>query len=62
MVVGLLIRRSALVFIPAANVPSYPLFLGAEIVLAAGVTSFRFRPILLFPCWVRSALLRAGSI
>ena len=39
MVVGLLIMAvGALCFIPAANVPSYPLFLGAEIVLAAGVT------------------------
>jgi len=39
MVVGLLIMAAgALCFIPAANVPSYPLFLGAEIVLAAGVT------------------------
>jgi FHS family L-fucose permease-like MFS transporter len=39
MVIGLLIMAvGALCFIPAANVPSYPLFLGAEIVLAAGVT------------------------
>jgi FHS family L-fucose permease-like MFS transporter len=39
MVVGLLVMAvGALCFIPAANVPSYPLFLGAEIVLAAGVT------------------------
>jgi len=39
MVVGLLIMAAgALCFIPAANAPSYPLFLGAEIVLAAGVT------------------------
>jgi FHS family L-fucose permease-like MFS transporter len=39
MVVGLLTMAvGALCFIPAANVPSYPLFLGAEIVLAAGVT------------------------
>jgi FHS family L-fucose permease-like MFS transporter len=39
MVVGLLVMAAgALCFIPAANVPSYPLFLGAEIVLAAGVT------------------------
>jgi FHS family L-fucose permease-like MFS transporter len=39
MVVGLLIMAvGALCFIPAADVPSYPLFLGAEIVLAAGVT------------------------
>jgi FHS family L-fucose permease-like MFS transporter len=39
MVVGLLTMAiGAVCFIPAANVPSYPLFLGAEIVLAAGVT------------------------
>src|SRR5271154_5660561 len=39
MVVGLVIMAvGALCFIPAANAPSYPLFLGAEIVLAAGVT------------------------
>jgi len=39
MVVGLLVMAvGAMCFIPAANVPSYPLFLGAEIVLAAGVT------------------------
>jgi len=39
MVVGLLVMAAgALCFIPAANVPSYPLFLGAEIILAAGVT------------------------
>jgi FHS family L-fucose permease-like MFS transporter len=39
MVTGLVIMAAgALCFIPAANVPSYPLFLGAEIVLAAGVT------------------------
>src|SRR5271163_2632883 len=39
MVVGLVIMAvGALCFIPAADVPSYRLFLGAEIVLAAGVT------------------------
>src|SRR5271163_264811 len=39
MVVGLLVMAvGALCFIPAANAPSYPLFLGAEIILAAGVT------------------------
>jgi MFS transporter, FHS family, L-fucose permease len=39
MVTGLIVMAvGALCFIPAANVPSYPLFLGAEIVLAAGVT------------------------
>ncbi len=39
MVLGLLVMAvGALCFIPAANVPSYPLFLGAEIILAAGVT------------------------
>ena len=39
MVLGLLIMAvGALLFIPAANVPSFNLFLCAEIVLAAGVT------------------------
>jgi FHS family L-fucose permease-like MFS transporter len=39
MVIGLLIMAvGALCFIPAANAPSYGLFLGAEVVLAAGVT------------------------
>ena len=39
MVSGLVVMAvGALCFIPAANVPSFALFLGAEIVLAAGVT------------------------
>ncbi len=39
MVVGLLTMAvGAVLFIPAANVPSFPLFLGAEVVLAAGIT------------------------
>ena len=39
MVVGLLVMAvGALLFIPAASVPSYPLFLGALIVLAASIT------------------------
>ncbi len=39
MVVGLLTMGvGALLFIPAANVPSFGLFLGAEVVLAAGIT------------------------
>src|SRR6516164_3967104 len=39
MVVGLLtIGLGAFLFLPAASVPSYPLFLGALIVLAAGIT------------------------
>jgi FHS family L-fucose permease-like MFS transporter len=39
MVVGLLIMGlGAFLFVPAASVPSYPLFLGALIVLAAGIT------------------------
>jgi MFS transporter, FHS family, L-fucose permease len=42
MVLGLLVMAvGALCFIPAANVPSYPLFLGAEIILAAGVTALQ---------------------
>ena len=39
MVVGLLITAAgALIFVPAANVPSFPLFLVALVVLAAGIT------------------------
>ena len=39
MVIGLLtMGLGAFLFIPAASVPSYPLFLGALIVLAAGMT------------------------
>jgi MFS transporter, FHS family, L-fucose permease len=39
MVLGLLtMGLGAFLFIPAASVPSYPLFLGALIVLAAGIT------------------------
>jgi MFS transporter, FHS family, L-fucose permease len=42
MVVGLLIMAAgALLFVPAANGPSYALFLGALIVLAAGVTALQ---------------------
>src|SRR5450432_4587116 len=39
MVVGLLtMGLGAFLFVPAASAPSYPLFLGALIVLAAGIT------------------------
>src|ERR1700688_1386220 len=39
MVVGLLtMGLGAFLFVPAASVPSFPLFLGALIVLAAGIT------------------------
>src|SRR5499425_2199391 len=39
MVIGLLtMGLGAFLFVPAASVPSYPLFLGALIVLAAGIT------------------------
>ncbi len=39
MVVGLLAMAvGALLFIPAANLPSYPFFLGALIIVAAGIT------------------------
>jgi MFS transporter, FHS family, L-fucose permease len=42
MVVGLLtMGLGSLLFIPAAKVPSYPLFLGALIVLAAGITALQ---------------------
>ncbi len=42
IVVGLLtMAAGALLFIPAASVPSYPLFLGALIVLAAGITALQ---------------------
>jgi FHS family L-fucose permease-like MFS transporter len=42
MVLGLLtMGLGALLFIPAAGVPSYPLFLGALMVLAAGITALQ---------------------
>ncbi len=42
MVVGLCtMGLGALLFIPAASVPSYPLFLGALMVLAAGITALQ---------------------
>jgi MFS transporter, FHS family, L-fucose permease len=42
MVIGLLtMSLGALLFIPAASVPSYPLFLGALLVLAAGITALQ---------------------
>ncbi|MGH8322467.1 MAG: MFS transporter, partial [Steroidobacteraceae bacterium] len=42
MVVGLLtMGAGALLFIPAASVPSFPLFLAALIVLAAGITALQ---------------------
>jgi FHS family L-fucose permease-like MFS transporter len=42
MVIGLLIMAvGALLFVPAANVPSFELFLAALIVLAAGVTALQ---------------------
>ena len=42
MVVGLITMAvGALLFVPAANVPSFPLFLAALIVLAAGVTALQ---------------------
>src|SRR5579864_4033800 len=42
IVVGLLTMAvGALLFIPAASVPSFPLFLGALMVLAAGITALQ---------------------
>jgi FHS family L-fucose permease-like MFS transporter len=42
MVVGLFtMGMGALLFIPAASVPSYPLFLGALMVVAAGITALQ---------------------
>jgi FHS family L-fucose permease-like MFS transporter len=42
IVVGLItMAMGALLFIPAASVPSYPLFLGALMVLAAGITALQ---------------------
>jgi FHS family L-fucose permease-like MFS transporter len=42
MVAGLLVMAlGAILFIPAASVPSFPLFLGALIVLAAGITALQ---------------------
>lgn len=42
MVLGLLVMAlGAILFVPAASVPSFPLFLGALIVLAAGITALQ---------------------
>jgi FHS family L-fucose permease-like MFS transporter len=42
MVVGLLVAAAgAILFIPAAHLASYPLFLGAQVVLAAGITGLQ---------------------
>jgi FHS family L-fucose permease-like MFS transporter len=42
MIIGLLtMTAGALLFIPASKVPSFPLFLGALIVLAAGITALQ---------------------
>src|ERR1700690_367767 len=42
MVLGLFVMAlGAVLFIPAASVPSYPLFLGALMVLAAGITALQ---------------------
>lgn len=42
MVIGLLtMSAGALLFLPAANVPSFPLFMCALVVLAAGITSLQ---------------------
>jgi len=42
MVIGVMIMGvGALLFIPAASVPSYPLFLGALMVLAGGITALQ---------------------
>lgn len=42
MVVGLLVAAAgAVLFIPAAHLASYPLFLGAQVVLAAGITGLQ---------------------
>jgi len=42
MVLGLIVMAlGALLFIPAASVPSFPLFLGALMVLAAGITALQ---------------------
>lgn len=42
MIIGLVTMTvGALLFIPASKVPSYPLFLGALIVLAAGITALQ---------------------
>jgi len=52
MVLGLLTMAvGAFLFLPAASAASYPLFLSALIVLAAGITVFRWRPILMWLCW-----------
>ena len=53
MVAGLLTMAcGAFLFVPAATAASYPLFLTALLVLAAGITVSRCRPI---PMWICSA-------
>jgi len=61
MVAGLFtMGLGSFLFIPAASVPSYPLFLGALIVLAAGITKSRL--IRTSRCLARRRRHRAGSI
>ena len=51
MVAGLFtMGLGALLFIPAASVPSFPLFLGALMVLACGLRRCRWLPILTWLC------------
>jgi len=63
MVVGLLtMALGAFLFVPAASVASYPLFLTALVVLATGITGLQCRQIPTWWCWANRKQHRAGSI
>ena len=63
MVAGLLTMGvGAFLFVPAASVPSYPLFLFALIVLAAGIRACRWLRIRTSRCWANRRLPPADSI
>jgi FHS family L-fucose permease-like MFS transporter len=59
MVTGLcMMGVGALLFIPAASAPSFPLFLGALMVLAGGMTLLQVSAILMSQCLARRAQLQ----
>ena len=63
IVAGLLLMGcGALLFIPAASIPSYPIFLGALWILASGMTCSRFRRIPMSRQWDRLKEVPAVSI
>jgi MFS transporter, FHS family, L-fucose permease len=57
MVLGLItMALGAALFIPAASVPSFPLFLGALMVLAAGITALQVAANPVHRCYARRLL------